>query len=299
MNIRCRCAMILMAALVCGSMTVPVCAAEVAAKTTEITAEERNYEIRVNRALNFTVVYTEDAAGEFTVPVIEFANSTGRNNKTPVGTYKVKKKHRWQPMFGGVYTQYAVRYQTHIMFHSAYYTKRNNNSTLSWTEYNKLGQQASAGCVREATIDSKWLYDNCKIGTTVVVYDDPNEQPPFAMPRTVKIPEDSPYRGWDPTDPDPKNPWQELRPVLTLTSNWGDGKTISLSSGASLAELQAQIGLLTPEGVAYVPEGYALEIYGVYDLNTPGVYEIYVRGFDLATTLRADATYTLNITSRN
>lgn len=259
-------------------------------------ADQPDYEIRVNRALNYTVVYAQDeATEEFTVPVIEFANSTGVNDGTPVGTYQVTKKHRWQTMFGGVYTQYAVRFMKHIMFHSPYYTRRNNNSTLNWVQYNKLGQQASSGCVREATVDSKWLYDHCKIGTPVIVYDDPDDPGPFAMPRTVTIPEDSPYRGWDPTDPDPDNPWQEVRPILHLTSNETDDKTLTLSSGVSLADLQAAIGLFTPEGVPYAAEDYALEIYGIYDLQTAGEYEIYVRGFDLATTLRADLILTLRV----
>ena len=67
--------------------------------------------------------------------------------------------------------------------------------------------------------------------------------------------------------------------------------------GASLADVQAGIGLLTPEGIPYTQEDYALEIYGLYDLNESGQYEIYVRGFDLATTLRADQTFILNIVS--
>lgn len=256
-----------------------------------------DYEVWVNRALNYTVVYAQDAAtGEFTVPVIEFANSTGRDNRTPTGTYRITKKHRWQAMYGGVYTQYAVRFMPHIMFHSPYYERWNNNGTLNWEEYNKLGQQASAGCVREATVDSKWLYDNCKLGTKVIVYDDSINLGPFGELRTVTIPEDSPYRGWDPTDPDPTNPWQAVRPILYLTNN-AESQVLTLPVGASLADVQAGIGLLTPEGIPYTQEDYALEIYGLYDLNESGQYEIYVRGFDLATTLRADQTFILNIVS--
>lgn len=290
--------MVLAVLILCNVMAPVVSAAEPGNDITRLkddsVVDKPDYEIWVNRAQNYTVVYARNAeTGEFTVPVIEFANSTGVRNSTPLGEYTITKKHRWQPMFGGVYTQYAVRFMPHIMFHSAYYTKKNNNSALKWTEYNKLGQQASSGCVREAAIDSKWLYDNCKLGTKVVVYDDANDPGPFEMPRTVKIPENSPYRGWDPTDPDPENPWRELRPILHLTSDGNNSKVLILPLGASIEDMKVQIGLYTPQGVPYASEEYALEIYGIYDLNTPGQYEIYVRGFDLATTLRADETFVL------
>lgn len=289
-------ATVLAVMILCNMMVLGVDAAGIPNNITQLkddpAADKPDYEIHVNRALNYTVVYAQDAMGEFTVPVIAFANSTGKNNSTPIGNYTITKKHRWQLMFGGVYTQYAVRFMPHIMFHSAYYTAK-NNSALKWQEYNKLGQQASSGCVREAAIDSKWLYDNCKIGTKVVVYDDPDDLGPFGMPRTVTIPADSPYRGWDPTDPDPENPWRELRPILHLVSDEANSKVLILPFGSSREDIEAEIGLYTPQGVPYVAEEYALEIYGNYNLDVPGCYEIYVRGFDLATTLRADETFVL------
>ena len=36
-------------------------------------------------------------------------------------------------------------------------------------QYNKLGQQASAGCIRLAVTDAKWIYDHCRLGTKVVI----------------------------------------------------------------------------------------------------------------------------------
>ena len=287
-------AMVFVVMILCNTVVIEANAAGVPNDITHLkddpAADKPDYEVWVNRALNYTVVYARDAAGEFTVPVIAFANSTGKNNGTPTGEYVITKKHRWQPMFGGVYTQYAVRFMPHVMFHSECYTVRNDNSALKWQEYNKLGQQASAGCVRETVADSKWLYDNCKLGTRVIVYDDPNDSMPFDELHMVMIPADSQYRGWDPTDPDPRNPWQEVRPVLHLTSN-EDGNTLILPVGASVEDIKAQIGLYTPQGVRYAEEDYVLEIYGNYNLNMPGYYEIYVRGFDLETTLRADETF--------
>ncbi len=70
-------------------------------------------------------------------------------------------------------------------------------------EYNKLGQTASAGCVRLTVADTKWIYDNCPSGTVVVIYSSPDPGP-LGKPEAQQIPLDC---GWDPTDPDPDNPW--------------------------------------------------------------------------------------------
>ena len=68
------------------------------------------------------------------------------------------------------------------------------------------GETVSDGCVRLCVADAKWIYDNCPIGTTVKVYD--GDLPSgVTKPSAQKIPANSPNKGWDPTDPDPKNPW--------------------------------------------------------------------------------------------
>ena len=56
-------------------------------------------------------------------------------------------------------------------------------------------------------IDVKWLYDNTSSGTQVYIYDDAGYNEPLAKPSAQKIDPDSPNAGWDPTDPDPDNPW--------------------------------------------------------------------------------------------
>ena len=70
-------------------------------------------------------------------------------------------------------------------------------------EFNKLGQTASAGCVRLTVADVKWVYENCPSGTTVIIYNDENPGP-LGKPSAPYISEDN---GWDPTDPDSSNPW--------------------------------------------------------------------------------------------
>ena len=39
------------------------------------------------------------------------------------------------------------------------------------------------------------------------MYSDSEEAGLLGKPEAIKIPEDSPYRGWDPTDNDVNNPW--------------------------------------------------------------------------------------------
>lgn len=177
-----------------------------AAETPDVTAAFPYY-IKINRMQNCITVYTPDENGEYTIPYKAMVCSTGLYNATPSGTYQISTKYRWRELYGGVYGQYATRTHGAILFHSVpYYTKSNDN--LCTDKYNKLGQQASMGCVRLTTEDAKWIADNCPSGTSVEIYDD--EDPgPLGKPEAVKIDADDVNRGWDPTDPDENNPWLE------------------------------------------------------------------------------------------
>ncbi|MCR4924459.1 MAG: L,D-transpeptidase, partial [Lachnospiraceae bacterium] len=93
-----------------------------------------------------------------------------------------------------------------ILFHSVPYLERDPES-LEWDQYNLLGSAASLGCVRLSVADSKWIYDNCKKGTKVVVYDDKEDVGELGKPKVKKIDPNSKNRGWDPTDINPLNPW--------------------------------------------------------------------------------------------
>lgn len=252
-----------------------------------------DYLIMVNRSANCVTVYERDDSGEFTVPVIAFVCSTGKNNKTRAGTFKTSSSYEWRKMDGGVYTQYATRFDGSRLFHSVPYYVR-NASRLEWEHYNRLGEQASAGCVRLACIDAKWIYDNCKPGTQVIVYDDAENPGPLGKPESFQIPADSPNRGWDPTDPNPNNPWIVCRPSLQAVANTLDD-VVYLPTGSTLETLRDSIGLFSADGTPCSEDTYNLEIYGRYDLNTVGSYQLFVRGFDSVTGLRADQTFTLAV----
>lgn len=184
------------------------------------------YFIQVNRAANCVTVYGIDANNEYKIPVKAFVCSCGREGEeTIVGeNYTTSDKYIWRLMNDNTYGHYAFRINKGYLFHSVpYYTAHNND--LEAEEYNKLGFFASLGCVRMCVRDVKWLYDNCPAGTQVTIYDDAANPGPLGKPEAIKIPVDSEFAGWDPTDPDEGNPWRvfkaELKGVADITTKVG------------------------------------------------------------------------------
>lgn len=174
--------------------------------TEEEQAEEAlPYYIKINRQQNVITVYKKDDSEQYSIPVKAILCSTGLYNATPKGVFHLSNKYTWRELNGGVYGQYASRITGGVLFHSVPYASK-NKATLYWDKYNKLGQQASMGCVRLTVADAKWIYDNCPSGTTVEVYDS-KDPGPLGKPEAMKLDKDNVNRGWDPTDPDEKNPW--------------------------------------------------------------------------------------------
>ena len=179
----------------------------------ETQTPEFSYYIRINRKQNCVTIYTQDEEGEYTVPYKAMVCSTGLYNATPRGTYQISTKYLWRELYGGVYGQYATRIHGGILFHSVPYYKRAKD-TLCTDKYNKLGQQASMGCVRLTVEDAKWIAENCPEGTTVEIYD--GEDPgPLGKPEAQKLDKSDPDCHWDPTDPDEENPWQQTETSVT------------------------------------------------------------------------------------
>ena len=124
-------------------------------------------------------------------------------------TYSLKKYGgwEWKGLFGDVFGQYATQITENILFHSVPYTEKGNKASLEYWEYDKLGTPASMGCVRLTVKNAKWIYDNCMAGTPVTFYGDSNPGP-LGKPTEQKISSETGYNNWDPTDPDPNNPWR-------------------------------------------------------------------------------------------
>ena len=162
------------------------------------------YYIRINYTANVVTIYTKDADGNYTIPVKALVCSTGTATPTS-GVYKMSNKYRWHMLNGGVYGQYCTRITGHILFHSVPYAT-NSPDSLKYTAYDKLGTKASAGCIRLTVQDAMWIYNNCASGTYVEFYSS-SDPGPLGKPSARKISSNLDCRNWDPTDPDPRNPW--------------------------------------------------------------------------------------------
>ena len=171
-------------------------------QTTETKADAAgDYSITVYRPSQIVIVY--DSAGN---PARVFSCSSGKaSTPTRLGDYAIRAKYRWRYMIGNCYTQYASSFSSGYLFHSIPYNKK-NAGTMSDSSYDKLGNPASSGCVRLCFRDSKWIYDNCPVGTKVSVIDEaaPAGVIPEIIPERIK---DKTHSGWDPTDDSPDSPY--------------------------------------------------------------------------------------------
>ena len=171
--------------------------------------KSHKYCIAVNSKQNIVIVYGKAKDGSYTKPVKAMVCSCGKiPGSTLAGTWRTYAKYEWRDLVGNTHGQYATRIIGGILFHSVPYYEE-DKSTVETEEYNKLGTNASAGCVRLAVKDCKWIYDKCKLGTIVTIYPGTNVKEPLKKPKAQKIPLTGIKSGWDPTDPDPANPWNK------------------------------------------------------------------------------------------
>lgn len=169
------------------------------------------YYIKVNCSANTVTIYQKDGSGNYQ-PIKAMICSTG--SATPQsGRYLIGQKYTWLLLFGNVYGHYCTRIltekgkTTHILFHSVPYLRNQDNGSLEYWEFDKLGTSASMGCIRLQIKDTNWIYANIPKGTIVEFYNDSNPGP-LGKPTAPKISDQVSYRDWDPTDPDPGNPWR-------------------------------------------------------------------------------------------
>lgn len=164
----------------------------------KIIGKQSSYVIKVNKKKNVVTVYAKDGSNGYIIPVKSFICSTG--NDTPIGTFYTPAKYRWLTLMGPCWGQWCTGITGNILFHSVFYNSPNNNMTLSVSAYNKLGTTCSHGCVRLTAGDAKWIYDNCKLNTKVIIYNS-SYSGPFGKPTAYKLPS---WHTWDPTDPNAK-----------------------------------------------------------------------------------------------
>lgn len=168
------------------------------------------YALTIITNKNVIIVYGKDENGEYTGVAKTFICSTGIN--TPErGTYKLLHKYEWKELIHDYWGQYSTWVTGDILIHSLPYFSPDKDNMWSW-QFNRLGGSVSTGCIRMRVCDCKWIFDHCPCGTpvTFVVL---NELPEgITKPTYEPLDLDSPDAGWDPTDPDPENPWHPEQP---------------------------------------------------------------------------------------
>lgn len=97
--------------------------------------------------------------------------STGLNDTpTPTGvfvdTQPLNSWHYFQKF--ECWAQYSWQIDGDILFHSVLFDEK-DEATLRKNSVYALGHKASHGCVRLQVEDAKWIFENCKSGTIVVV----------------------------------------------------------------------------------------------------------------------------------
>ena len=185
---------------------------EIKKEETKTVSKDMPFYIRVNCQAQVVNIYKKDDNNEYTVPVKAMVCSTGSSTPSS-GVYKIPgRRSRWRALYGGVYGQYVTNIVGAILFHSVPYLGNGDSGSLEYWEYDKLGYAASMGCVRLTVKDAKWIYENCGAGTQVEFYYDSNPGP-LGKPTARKIENIPECRDWDPTDPDPANPWKYYNPA--------------------------------------------------------------------------------------
>lgn len=179
------------------------------------TGKQDLYSIKINRKMNCVTVYTCDSDGKYTVPVRAMVCSCGLNNGTILGDFKTYFQKEWNALLNNVYGHYVSGISGNYLFHSVPYYSTDENR-LETEEYNKLGSDGSLGCVRLAVADSKWIYENCPVGTSVTIYDD-NDPGPLGKPEAIRIADLN--NGWDPTDDNKDNPYLNKKPQINGVSD--------------------------------------------------------------------------------
>lgn len=180
--------------------------------------------IELNRAACTVTVYAYDSVKKaYIIPVKAFAVSVGRDTYstggpgsltvdtsfTPLGDFSIcsngtSVKYSVKPMYEPDGSILYARWTSHIVgnvyFHSIA-VGSNSHYALNPNTYNRLGSPASAGCIRMAVADAKWIYDYAATGSQVkIVKGDSSKPGPLGKPKTIKVYSSSVT--YDPTDPE-------------------------------------------------------------------------------------------------
>ena len=133
------------------------------------TAKPYPFRIEVSIDRQVVEVYQQNVLGAYDL-VQTFTCSTGLHDTTPRGVFldghPLNRWHFFKKF--NCWAQYSFEIEGDILFHSVIYSS-NNEKTLRRGSLSALGNPASHGCVRLQVDDAKWLFENCKRGSVVIV----------------------------------------------------------------------------------------------------------------------------------
>ncbi|MBQ2825554.1 MAG: DUF5011 domain-containing protein [Clostridia bacterium] len=200
------------------------------AETNKVLSEERfTYAIIVNEYNCSVTVYTH-VDNAYATPVRAMVCSTAKkpiitesgssaSGEVPSFTEVIGDKAEWVALNDGKYYRYATYIGDNLMFQSSPYSNESADSLIT-EEYNKIGTRATDKNIRLSVEDAKWIYDNCKEGTTVRIVNSPLKYfYSLGVPEGVKLTENSKSLNYDPTDRDKNNPYNKLAPEISGADN--------------------------------------------------------------------------------
>ena len=156
------------------------------------------YSVTVDRVNGVMTVYNSNR----TIPVKSIRVSVGLpETPTPVGTFRLSRSARWQPLMGNSWGQYGTHVTGNVLVHSVPGGSPDVYA-LPAGFYNMLGEPASHGCIRVCLADAKWVYENCN-GSAITIFDGTaRSEEVFKGPlgRNPLVALRAPYT-FDPTDP--------------------------------------------------------------------------------------------------
>ena len=156
------------------------------------------YSVTVDRVNGVMTVYNSNR----TIPVKSIRVSVGLpETPTPVGTFRLSRSARWQPLMGNSWGQYGTHVTGNVLVHSVPGGSPDVYA-LPAGFYNMLGEPASHGCIRVCVADAKWVYENCN-GSAITIFDGTaRSEEVFKGPlgRNPLVALRAPYT-FDPTDP--------------------------------------------------------------------------------------------------
>ena len=224
--------------------------------TADVSAASKDtYQIKVNTQTNVVTIYKK--SGKKYKPIKAMVCSSG-GKLTPTGTFRLKQKIGWCKLVGNVWGQYSTVINGNYLFHSVPYSKKAKNKIIG-KEYNKLGTSCSHGCIRLSVMDAKWISEMCPQGTKVVIFRSKSNGP-LGKPKPLKV---NFKHGWDPTDPDSKNPnFRMPGPVIKISSK--KSKTVSYGGSYNIKKY-----VTAKDPNTFKDLTSAVKVHGIY-LNKDG-----------------------------